>query len=298
MPKEKLLITIPAYNEEKTLGAVLKEIHSEMKKAGYDYEIHVIDDGSADRTSEVAVSGGAKVISHPVNLGLAESFRTEMQHALKSDADIIVHTDADGQYKASEIAKLVEPIVKRQADLVLGSRFRGKIQSMPFLKRFGNRAFSRVISKITMVRISDAQTGFRAFRKALAHIDIISNFTYTQEQIIKAARRKYRIMEVPIYFAVRGANTKSRLMKNPIDFAMKAGINLLRIYRDYRPLWFFGAIGFFFIAIGLLLGAWIIYTIAATGSAGGIPRVILAGVSLMIGVQILLFGFLADMNAR
>ncbi|HZX12410.1 MAG TPA: glycosyltransferase family 2 protein, partial [Candidatus Nanoarchaeia archaeon] len=155
----KVIITIPAYNEEKTIGRVVAGIHGVMKRTRLKYEVLVVDDGSRDRTGEVAKAAGAVVVAHPHNLGLAEAFRTEMKTCLERKADIIVHTDADGQYLAVDIPKLIEPIIKGEADLVLGSRFKGKIEYMPLVKRLGNKAFSQVISRITGLRISDGQTG-------------------------------------------------------------------------------------------------------------------------------------------
>jgi glycosyltransferase involved in cell wall biosynthesis len=292
-----VIITIPAYNEEKTLANVLREIKRVMDSIKYKYRILVVDDGSADRTREIAKKEGATVVSHPRNYGLAEAFRTEMEKCIEMGGEIIVHTDADGQYKASEIPKLIKE-VENGAELVIGSRFMGHIEQMPFMKRLGNRAFSRVVSKICKQKITDAQTGFRAFTKDVAKIQITSNHTYTQEQIIRASRQKFKIKEVAAYFAKRGGNTRSRLMKNPFDYAIRAWVNLLRIYRDYEPLKFFGYIGIAFFAIGIIIGLWIVYHILAYGSAGGIPRVILSALALTTGLQILLFGFLADMNKK
>lgn len=292
----KVFITIPAYNEETTLGSVLQGIKKELAKK-YDFKLLVVDDGSTDKTAEVARNEGAIVVCHPRNCGLAQTFGTEMSACLQHGADIIVHTDADGQYLASDIPKLIEAI-KKGNDLVLGSRFLGKIEKMPFVKKLGNRAFSRVVSQITRQKITDAQTGFRAFTREVAALPITSTFTYTQEQIIRAARAKFRITEIPIYFAQRGGDGKSRLMKNPFDFAAKAGVNLLRIYRDYEPLKFFSVIGGLFILISFVLDVIILQSYFTTGYVGGIPRVILAAMLFLTGVQIMLFGFLADMMRK
>ena len=293
----KVIITIPAYNEEKTISTVIKSIKKVMNSTKYNYKIIVVDDGSRDSTKKIVEKEKIVVFSHPRNLGLAETFRTELNKCIELKADIIVHTDADGQYRAEEIPKLIEEVLKGN-DLVLGSRFMGKIESMPAVKKIGNQAFSRVISKIAGVKITDAQTGFRAFTKEVAKMVITSDHTYTQEQIIRASKDKFAIKEVPIYFARRGANTKSRLMKGPFEYALRAWINLLRIYRDYEPLKFFGFIGASFLIIGFLIGLWIIYTLLATGGVGAIPRVILCMLFITIGIQIGLFGFLADMYKR
>jgi len=291
-----VVITIPAYNEKKTIGNVLSEIKEVMNKTKYNYKTLVIDDGSTDKTAEIAKKEGAIVYSHPINYGLAETFKTEMQKCLELKADIIMHTDADGQYLAKEIPKLIKE-VENGSDLVLGSRFKGKIEEMSILRRLGNKAFSRVVSKITRIKISDAQTGFRAFTREIAEkINIISNFTYTQEQIIKAVRQKFKIKEIPIYFAKRDG--KSKLMKHPFDFATKAGINLFRIYRDYEPLKFFGFIGGLFFSIGFLIGLWLVYLFITTGAIRHVPSAILSMLFILIGIQILFFGFLADMNKR
>ena len=292
-----IVITIPAYNEERTLAGVLQDISKVMSSLKYNSKLLVVDDGSKDNTSTIAKKNGAIVISHPRNYGLAETFRTEMQECLKLKADVIIHTDADGQYDPSEIPKLIKEVEKGN-DLVLGSRFLGKIESMSLLKRLGNRAFSTVISKLIKQKISDGQTGFRAFTSDVAKIPIISNHTYTQEQIIRASRGKFKIKEVPIHFLKRGGNTKSRLMSNPIDYAIKAWINLIRIYRDYEPLKFFGYVGFSFIALGVLLSVYILINFIQFGAVGGIPRVILATLFMLTGLQILIFGFLADMNRK
>lgn len=293
----KLIITVPAYNEERTIGRVIKDIKDVMNNASYNYKILVVNDGSRDRTEAIARSLGAVVYSHPRNYGLAETFRTELKKCLEMKADIIVHTDADGQYLAKEIPLLVREVEKGN-ELVLGSRFIGKIEYMPWIKKIGNKAFSKAISQIIGMRITDSQTGFRAFTKEVAKILITSNHTYTQEQIIRASKEKFRIKEIPVYFAKRGAGTKSRLMKNSFEYALKAWINILRVYRDYEPLKFFGYIGSIFILTGIFLGILIIYNILTTGDTGGIPRVVLSALALLTGLQIWVFGFLADMNRK
>src|SRR3989338_4966775 len=205
----KVVITIPAYNEEKTIGKVIRDIKNVMHKTDYNYEIIVVNDGSKDKTKFIAKESGAIVYSNPINLGLSETFKIEIQKCLDLKADIIVHTDADGQYLAKDIPVLVKE-VENGADLVLGNRFKGCIDYMPFVKRVGNKSFSHVISRITGFRVGDCQTGFRAFTRDLAlNIPITSFHTYTQEQIIRALKSNYRVVEVPARFIKRGANGKS-----------------------------------------------------------------------------------------
>ncbi len=291
----KVIVSIPAFNEEKSIAAVIQGVRKVMDALRYEFSIHVVDDGSKDRTVDLAKKAGAVVYSHPINYGLAETFRTELKKALESKADIIVHIDADGQYLASDIPKLLKELEKG-ADLVLGNRFAGKIQSMPIIKRLGNRAFSRVISQICRTRIGDAQTGFRAFTRQVASLNIISDHTYTQEQIIRAVKEKFRIAEVPVYFARRDG--KSRLLKNPFEYALKAWINIFRIYRDYEPLKFFGLVGLLFFIPGVLFGIWLIYLFAKFGVIGKTPTILLVVLLIGIAVQIWLVGFLADMQKK
>ena len=288
----KIVISIPAFNEEKTLGKVINEIKGVMKL--YDYQVLVLDDGSDDKTVEVAKKNGAVVVSNKRNLGLAETFKREMTECLKLKADIIVHTDADGQYPSSYIPLMIKK-VQTGNDLVLGSRFKKGSYSGSLMKRLGNIAFAKVFSKLLKTRIYDTTTGFRAFNSEVAKLPLINDFTYTQEQIIRAGKANMKIGEV---FIQTNKTRPSRLFKNSFDYAAKAWINILRIYRDFAPLKFFGRIGFLFIGSGFILGLFIMYHISAFGTAGGIPRVILSMLLILVGVQIWLFGFLADMNKK
>ena len=292
----KVAVTIPAYNEGKSIGALIKKIKEVMNRGKYSYEILVVDDGSKDETAQAAKKAGAVVYSHPKNYGLADSFRTEIDKCLERKADIIVHIDADLQYRPEEIPKLLKEI-QNGCDLVLGSRFKGKIEEMPLLKRLGNIAFSKVVSFITKLDISDAQTGFRAFKRSVAEkIKITSSHTYTQEQIIRAAREKFRIKEVPIYFAKRDG--KSRLITNTLGYALRAWINLIRTFRDYEPLKFFGSIGSLIFGIGFIIGLYLVYLHFTTGIIGHFALMMLDILILSIGLQIIMFGFIADMGRK
>jgi len=289
----KVIITIPAYNEERTLPRVIREIKEIMSHEKYKYEILVLNDGSKDKTIEVAKKEGAIVVSHRRNRGLAETFRSEMRECIARKADIIVHTDADGQYHSKHIPELIRKI-EAGYDLVLGSRFRGKIEHMPVLKWLGNVAFSKVLSSLTKVKITDSTTGFRAFTLEVAKdIKYINTFTYTQEQIIKGAKQGFRIGEIPI---IARKTRASRLFKNPFQYAIKAWINILRIYRDYQPLKFFGRIGGAFLFVGGIIGLWLVSRFIRFGSVGRMPSLILGMLLILVGIQIILFGFLADMS--
>ncbi|KXS43608.1 MAG: family 2 glycosyl transferase [Methanolobus sp. T82-4] len=284
----KLVITIPAYNEEETIGSVISNVKSVLEKSNHDFLIQVVDDGSTDRTATIARESGAVVYSHHCNYGLAATFKNEITRALENDADTIVHIDADGQYRAEEIIPLIKPIENGEADLVLGSRFMGEIEEMPTIKQWGNRAFSKVVSQITKTEITDAQTGYRAFTREVAtNVNVFSSFTYTQEQIIKSVENRFRVQEIPIYFAKREAGS-SRLMTHPLDYAIKAGINLTRIYRDFAPLRFFGLIGFSLFLLAVLVS---LYSFFAFNRVMDVTILIL----FISSIQIVTFGFLAEM---
>ena len=290
MPKELIVISIPAYNEENTLPKVIDDIKKIMNENNYNYKILVVNDGSKDKTEEIAEEKGAIVFSHPYNLGLSETFKTEMKKCLELNPDIIVHTDADGQYPSHYIPSLIKK-VQEGYDLVLGSRFGQGQYSGSFVKKFGNIAFAKVFSSLLKTKIRDTTTGFRAFRKQVAQLPIINDFTYTQEQLIRAGKAKMRIAEIPI---TTNKTRESKLFKNSLDYALKAWINILRIYRDFAPLKFFGSIGLTFIFFGFLIGLRLLYFFITSGKVGHIPSQVLTMLLIVVGMQIVLFGFFAD----
>ena len=288
------IITIPAYNEERTIGRMIQEIKEVMDSTNYKYKILVVNDGSRDRTEEVAKEAGAIVVSNKRNLGLAKTFEREMQECLRLKADVIVHTDADGQYPSEYIPEMIKK-VKEGYDLVLGSRFGKGRYSGSLMNKIGNVAFAKVFSGLLRMKITDTTTGFRAFNSEVAKLPLINRFTYTQEQLIRVGKAGRGIAEVPI----RTRRTrKSRLFKNPFDYAIKAWINILRIYRDFEPLKFFGYLGGMLFLFGFLIGVYILLYFIAFGKVGGIPRVILSVLLVLTGLQIIIFGFLADMQRR
>lgn len=290
----KLIVMIPAYNEEETIGSVIKEIPRDCCEK---VEVLVINDGSYDNTVEEAKSAGAdKIISFKQNKGLAPAFRAGLETALEMGADIIVNTDADGQYNGKEIPKLIKPIVDGKADFVLGSRTKGHIEYMPFRKKLGNRIATFVTRQVSGLPISDAQTGFRAFtRDAALHLNVMSDYTYVQETLIQAANYGLVIEEVPIEFRKRRGG-ESRLISNIFGYAKRAGGTIARTYRDYRPLKTFSYLGILFIVGGLILGFRVLINYFQTGMVGGyLPSAVLTVLLLIVGVQTMVLGLLADM---
>jgi len=290
----KLVVIIPAYNEEGTIERVIKEIPRDIKSVDK-VEVLVVDDGSRDKTLEEAKKAGAdRVISHKKNLGLGVTFKDGLEEALKMGADIIVNIDADFQYNAKEIPKLVEPIINGRADIVLGDRQIDKLEHMPPSKKFGNKIATWVVRRLTGLPIRDAQTGFRAFsRDAALRMNLTGDYTYVQETLIQAANKGLKIEQIPVEFRKREG--KSRLITNIFQYAKYAGLNIIKSYRDYRPLKVFTTIGVAIILIGLIFGIRVLIDFFTIGKVAHLPSAVLTTVLIVVGLLVIIFGLLADM---
>lgn len=229
----KLIIIIPAYNEEKTIGRVIKNIPRNISGVGR-IEILVVDDGSSDRTAREAKKAGADwVLRNSLNRGLASSFKNGLEEALQHNADIILNIDADFQYNPAEIPKLVKPVLAGDADMVIGNRQVRGLKHMPFVKKWGNILLSWLLRSILRNNVSDASCGFRTFsRKCALKIDIRSGYTYTLESIIQATLQGMRIKEVPVEFRKRDYG-KSRLIKSLFRHMIFSVITILKTYIRY-----------------------------------------------------------------
>jgi len=291
----KLIVTIPAYNEERTLHDVIKEIPRLIPGID-DVRILVINDGSTDRTIDIAIQAGAdKTVSHKHNLGLAWTFRDGLNEALEMGADIIVNTDADFQYNGKEIPKLIAPILEGTADIVLGDRQIDHLDHMPRGNYWGNKIATQVTRWATGLPIKDAQTGFRAFtRDAALRMNLTGEYTYTQETLIQAANKKLKIEQIPVEF--RRREGKSRLISNILGYARSAGITIYRSFGAYHPFTIFCTIGIGCIILGLVFGFRVIFHYFTTGLVSPyIPSAILTAVLIIVGSLAILFGLLADM---
>jgi glycosyltransferase involved in cell wall biosynthesis len=291
----RLVITIPAYNEEKSIGKVIEEIPKEFEGIGQ-VLILVIDDGSTDRTVGVAKEAGAsKIISHKQNMGLAKTFRDGLDVALEMGADIIVNTDADFQYNGTEISKLIVPILQGNADIVLGDRQIDHLDHMPRGNLWGNKLATRIVRLVTGLPIKDAQTGFRAFsREAALRMNLTGDYTYTQETIIQAANKNLNVEQVPVEF--RRRDGKSRLISNIFGYASSAGVTIFRSFGAYHPFVIFSGIGLLCILLGLILGFRVIIHFITTGMVTPyLPSALLTTVLVIVGSLAILFGLLADM---
>ncbi len=292
----KLVIQIPCYNEEKTLPVVLREIPSAIDGAD-EVEILIIDDGSVDKTVEVARENGVKhIVSHSGNLGLARAFETGLKKALEVGADIIVNLDADNQYRASDIPKLILPLINHEADITIGARPIEKIKSFSPLKKILQKTGSHVMRKISGANVLDAPSGFRAFTKeAAVKINIFDNYTYTMETIIQAQNKGLVIKSVPV--GVNEDLRPSRLVKNNFDYIKRSAFTMMRFVIIYRPFRFFMKISLFLFLFGGLLGARFLYFYLTGSGSGHIQSLILCAILILMAVQSLFFAVIADLLA-
>lgn len=296
----KLVIFIPALNEEKTIGSVIKSI---PKLKGFEkQEVFVVNDGSIDKTEKEAEKAGAIVFSHKYNKGLGPAFQTGVEKAIELKADVMVTLDADGQFPVEQISELVNPILIHKADMVTGTRFKNKEfipKHIGITKFVGNKVIAWMISKLIGEKFSDVSCGFRAYSKeALLKINLYGKFTYTQEVFIDLAVKNLRIAEIPVkvkYFKDR----KSRIFKNGFNYAFKSLWIIFRTYRDFAPLKVFGIIGVLLFILGLgfdliLLRHYILYRVFTpyvfTGFFGGFLN--------LLGLSFVVVGLVTDMLVR
>ena len=289
----KLIIQIPCYNEEQTLPETVKDIPRKID--GVDQvEILIIDDGSTDRTIEVAKEIGVDhIVRNICNKGLARTFLAGLDACLRLGADIIVNTDGDNQYKGEDIPKLIEPILKGEADIVIGDRQTEKVQHFSPMKKKLQKMGSWVIRGLSETDVPDAVSGFRAFRREAAmQMNIVSQFSYTIETIIQAGKKHLAVTSVPI-----GTNPKtreSRLFKSIPRFIERSLTTMIRMYTMYQPLRVFFYIGFFFILAGLIPSIrFLIYYFMGQGG-GHIQSLIFAAILFIVGFQVLVVGLVAD----
>jgi glycosyltransferase involved in cell wall biosynthesis len=198
-----LAVIVPARDEEATIGELLNRV-VRLRVPGHHLRPIVVDDGSADRTPEIARRRGATVIRHPRNRGLGAAVRTGLRAAVEAGASTVAYLDADLEYCPEDIPRLVEPILAGRADYVLGSRFLGGVRGMRLHRRLGNHAFTTLLVLLTRRRISDGQTGMRAFsREAASRAEIIHDYNYAQVLTLDLLRKGFRMEEVPIRYRVR-----------------------------------------------------------------------------------------------
>ncbi len=290
----KLIIQIPAYNEEATLPQTLRDLPRSLPGVER-IEVLVVDDGSTDRTAEVARQAGADyVVRLKQHQGLAAAFTVGLEAALRLGADLIVNTDADNQYRGEDIARLIAPLLEGQADIVVGDRGVAALEHFSPLKRLLQRWGSWVVAKAAGIPIPDATSGFRALtREAALRLTVLSDYTYTLETLIQAGARKMRVVYVPI--RTNPQTRPSRLIRSIPSFLAISAVTIVRFYTMYRPLRVFTAIGGVLLAGGLALGLSFLYFYFQGQGAGHVQSLILAAILSIIGFQVCLIGLVADL---
>ncbi len=290
----KLVIQVPAYNEEHTLPETIQALPRHIE--GFDQvEVIVIDDGSADRTVEAARQAGADaVISLPRHQGLASAFLAGLEASLARGADVIVNTDADNQYVAEDIHRLLQPILAGQAEIVVGDRGVATLETFSPTKRLLQRLGSWVVRIASGVDTPDATSGFRALtREAALRTIVLNQYSYTLESLIQAGARRMAVTYVPV--RTNPPTRPSRLMRGIADYLAQSAATILRAYTMYRPLRVFTVFGSLMILAGFLLGLRYLYFFWIGQGAGHVQSVILTAILLIVGFQVILIGLLADL---
>ncbi|MEA2016424.1 MAG: glycosyltransferase family 2 protein [Actinomycetota bacterium] len=297
---KKLLIAIPAYNEEEKIGEVIRNIPGKIKGIS---KVHVlvIDDGSTDKTAEIADDSGAEVIKNKRNIGYGASFGKALQYSVDNYFDLMVSIDGDAQFDPKDIPKLIEPIIEDEADLVTASRFINKdyYPKMPLPKFWGNKLMSFLVSRLVGKKFYDVSCGFRAYsQKTLLSLNLHGKFTFSQETVISLSFKDFKILEIPIrvkYFPERVSKISSNLFRY--------GANALKIiietYRDYKPFVFFSYISLFFFIISIFFGSILLHTYITLGSFH--PNIwsgFVGGTFLFISVTFFIVGISADIIKR
>jgi glycosyltransferase involved in cell wall biosynthesis len=291
----KLVVQIPCLAEEKTLPETLAAIPRTIE--GIDeVAVLVIDDGSLDRTSEVARAHGADhILRFPRHKGLAYGFMAGLDASLKLGADVIVNTDADNQYPGDQIPALIAPILRGEADLVIGDRGVGQVAHFSWTKRRLQEAGSWVVRKVSNTEVPDTTSGFRAMtREAALRLNIVSEFTYTLESIIQAGKKRLAVANVPI---VSKETRPSRLFGSTYEYVKRSGATIVRIYAMYEPFKLFTLLGGVLLAGGFVLGARYAFFWWQGEVRGHLQSAILSVLLLILGFQALQWGILADLIA-
>ena len=295
----KLIIYMPALNEQEGIAEVIKSLPEEIE--GIDeVKVLVVDDGSTDNTVKIAKESGADVVSHNINKGVGSAFQSALQYVLEEGGDILVSIDADRQFNSNQIPEMIKPILNNKADMVTGNRFMNGIpKNMPKSKYWGNEQMSKLISLISGQKFRDVSCGFRAYnREALLRLNLLGAFTYTQESILDMVFKGLRVVEFPVdvtYFKER----KSRVAGSIVRYAFRTLNIILSTLRDYRPMLFFGGMGGILISIGLVMEIFLGIHFLITGDFTPFKFVGFTGFAFLVfGLLLVIVGLLANMFNR
>jgi glycosyltransferase involved in cell wall biosynthesis len=293
----KVIIQIPCLNEETTLPVTLASLPRRID--GIDaVEILVVDDGSSDRTAEVARQQGVDhLVVLPTHQGLARAFMVGLETSLKLGADIIVNTDADNQYDARDLESLIAPIRQGRADLVIGDRRVQSLGHFPWLKRKLHRLGDHVMRQLSGLELLDSTSGFRAFsREAALRLNVFSRFTYTLETLIQAGKKHLAVAHVPV--GVNHQLRESRLFPNLWFYIKRSASTMVRIYALYEPLKVFSYAGGSMLLLGLaLLLRFFFYYFTAEGPSGHLQSFLAAMVLMALGLVTIFIGVVSDLMA-
>lgn len=295
----KLIIYLPALNEEKNIQRVLAQLPKELENIET-IQYLVVDDGSADTTGELARTAGAHVITHGKNLGVGAAFHSAVQYALESEADILVGIDADGQFDSAEIPMMIAPILADQADMVIGNRFSsGKPEYMSRIKYWGNKQVAKILSFVGDQKYVDVSCGFRAYgREALLHLNLFGNFTYTHETILSLLYQGQRVLEIPVSVRYYSDRT-SRVAGSIGSYAFRTSKIIFRVLLDYKPMRVFGIFGIVLMLIGAGFVLFMLGQYAVSGSFTPYKSFGFIGLGFFIfGLLVILLALIADMINR
>ena len=292
----KLVIQIPAWNEEATLAETLASLPRHLKGFS-EVAILVIDDGSTDRTAQIAHDGFAeRLVRFSKHRGLAAAFSAGLDAALEMGADVIVNFDADLQYDPADIPALVEPILDGRADLVVGDRGPGRLAHFSPVKRFLQRLGSWMVRQASGLNVQDATSGLRALtREAARRMNVFSKMTYTLETLIQAGYKDLRVVSVPV--SGRPVRRASRLLSSPTKYVLIQGANLLRITALYKPLKIFSGIAALFLLAGVVCGLRVVFAHLAGDPATHPVALILGAGFMFAGMLTFLIALLSDIAA-
>ena len=291
----KLVIQIPCYNEQDSVLEVLKNLPEKLSAID-NIQVVVLDDGSSDDTSKIALEYGVnKVIKSPINKGLSYTFMTGVDYALSAGADILVNIDGDNQYCAYDIDKLIEPIINKTADVVIGTRDIDNINSFSFFKKTMQKFGSLMVKLISGINVKDAASGFRAFSKeALLNMNVFNPFSYTIETILQAKNKNLKVKNVHIRVNEQ-KNRKSKLFKNDFDYIFKQAKNLIRFFIIYRPARFFIINAFIFLFIGLLIAFRYLWFFLNFDGDGHVQSLILATIIFVLSFVCFILAIVGDL---
>jgi glycosyltransferase involved in cell wall biosynthesis len=289
----KLIVQIPCYNEEETLPRVIADIPREIEGVGV-IEVQVIDDGSTDRTVEVAQALGVRhIVRNKTNKGLARSFQAGINNAIAQGADIVVNTDGDHQYPGRHIADLVRPIVEGRADVVIGDRNPSANPEFSALKRKLQKLGSAVVENLSGIEVGDAVSGFRAYsREAALKINVMTSFSYTTETLIHAGQNGLTVAFVPV--ETNSATRPSRLFTSMRSFLRRQVVTILRSWFMYRSLYAFMTLGLVTAAIGMVPILRFLYFFAIGEGEGKVQSLIIGSLFVGLGYISFVIAFLSD----